>query len=111
MNTHPLFYFLPNNTRIITKRKMTTLKKLICITDAVLIKSGKKGRYVLLYKNFTYTRRSKSKKGIVWKCSLGKQENCDVTVTTNDNLDVVLKKGTHSHQQSDVQSKHVYFTV
>lgn len=76
----------------------------------VLIRDKKK--YMLLYKRCTFTRRTKSKKGIVWKCTASKTDDCKVFITTDDNLNVVLKKGKHTHKKPLLKTtpKHVYFT-
>lgn len=67
---------------------------------------------MLLYKHCTFTRRSKSKKGIVWKCTASKTDDCKVFITTDDYLNVVLKKGKHTHKKpsSNTTPKHIYFT-
>lgn len=67
---------------------------------------------MLLYKRCTFTRKTKSKKGIVWKCTASKTDDCQVFITTDDNLNVVLKKGKHTHGKPSLKTtpKHVYFT-
>lgn len=81
------------------------------ITGPVIIKGNKKGQYVLLYKGYKYTRRTKSKKGIVWKCITSKSDECNASLTTDPNLNVVFTKGSHFHEKPEVESKpkHVYF--
>lgn len=81
------------------------------ISDPVLVKGSKKGRYILLYKGFSFTRRSKSKKGVVWKCIASKTDECTSTLTTDPNLNLVLTKGEHNHKRPDEQSKpkHIFF--
>ncbi|XP_045515787.1 protein tramtrack, beta isoform-like isoform X11 [Pieris brassicae] len=76
----------------------------------VLIKSAKK-KYALLYKSYTFTRCTKSKKGVVWKCSSNKTDNCKCVLTTDPNLAIVQTKGEHNHKKSEVapKPKHVYF--
>ncbi|CAF4819615.1 unnamed protein product [Pieris macdunnoughi] len=76
----------------------------------VLIKSAKK-KYALLYKSYTFTRCTKSKKGVVWKCSSNKTDNCKCVLTTDANLAIVQTKGEHNHKKSEVgpKPKHVYF--
>ncbi|GBP52259.1 hypothetical protein EVAR_9170_1 [Eumeta japonica] len=81
------------------------------VVGAVLIKPEKGSKYKLLYKRHTFNKCTKSKKGIVWKCSLSKKENCDAKIVTDENLRIVSSKGSHNHGKSDVNSKHVYFTV
>lgn len=67
---------------------------------------------MLLYKRCTFIRTTISKKGIVWKCSASKTDDCKVLITTDDNLNVVLKKGKHTHKKPQLKTtpKHVYFT-
>ncbi|CAH2040248.1 unnamed protein product, partial [Iphiclides podalirius] len=81
--------------------------------EPVLIKGNKKGKYTLLYRNHFFTRRTKSKKGIVWKCTASKTEDCKASLTTDDNLNVVVSKGDHTHRQpeAEIKPKHVYFTT
>ncbi|KAI5646675.1 FLYWCH zinc finger domain-containing protein [Phthorimaea operculella] len=80
----------------------------------VLIKTAKK-KYALLYKQYTFTKRTNSKKGIVWKCTASKSDGCTASLTTDDNLNVVLMKGAHNqHPLPEVEktkTKHVYFTT
>lgn len=79
-------------------------------TGPVLIRDKKK--YMLLYKRCMYTRKAISKRGIVWKCSASKTDGCSVLITTDENLNVVLQKGAHTHKKRSLEKtpKHVYFT-
>lgn len=90
--------------------KPSSILKQYLFTGPVLIRDKKK--YMLLYKRCTFIRRTKSKKGIVWKCSASKTDDCKVFITTDDNLNVVLKKGKHTHKKPSLKTtpKHVYFT-
>ncbi|KAF9412001.1 hypothetical protein HW555_009356 [Spodoptera exigua] len=65
----------------------------VMVKGPVLIRTKRKGQYVLLYKSYTYSRSAKSKKGTVWKCTLSKSEECKARMTTDDNLNVVASKG------------------
>ncbi|CAH1635560.1 unnamed protein product [Spodoptera littoralis] len=67
----------------------------------VLIRTKRKGQYVLLYKSYTYSRSAKSKKGTVWKCTASKSEECEARMTTDDNLNVVASKGEHTHKPTE----------
>lgn len=48
----------------------------------------------------------------MWRCSASKTDGCNVFITTDDNLNVVLKKGKHTHKKPSLKEKpkHVYFT-
>ncbi|PZC74406.1 hypothetical protein B5X24_HaOG207883 [Helicoverpa armigera] len=106
IHNHPEPVIIQTPTGIIHKH---TKKK----RGPVLIKSKRKGQYVLLYNSYTYSRSAKSKKGTVWKCTLSKAEECKARMTTDDFLNVVAKKDKHSHpppEQKD-KPKHVYFST
>lgn len=83
------------------------------ISGPVIIKGKKKGQYFLLYKSYTYTRSTTSKKGRVWKCTSYKSDECTARMTTDDNLNVVVTKGEHTHKppENETMPKHVYFTT
>lgn len=85
----------------------------MCIIGPVLVKTKKKGKYNLLFKHYTYRRITKSKKGVVWKCTASKTDDCKAMLTTDDNLNIVSSRGEHSHKQTaeDAKPKHVYFTT
>ncbi|XP_045767629.1 uncharacterized protein LOC123868955 [Maniola jurtina] len=74
-------------------------------TDPILMKSDKRGVHVLLYKGFKFTKRSRSKLGVVWKCKASKLYQCNASVTTDANLKVVLSTGEHDHRKPAVESK------
>ncbi|VVC90617.1 unnamed protein product [Leptidea sinapis] len=76
----------------------------------VLIKASK-NKYILLFKSYTFRRCTKSKKGVVWKCTNSKSDGCKAILTTED-LNVVIEKGDHNHTKPKVESKkHVYFII
>lgn len=86
------------------------------ISGPIIIQSKKSKQVV--YNGNTYRRCTKSKKGIIWKCTSSKSDDCKVTITTDDLkgvLSVVLKKGSHNHKNnmpvSKEKPKHIYFTT
>lgn len=91
------------------KSKLT----LYFLLGPVLIKGAKKNVYNLVYKSYLYTRSAKSKKGVVWKCSASKTDECKAKITTDEYLNIVVSKGEHTHKKPEMESKpkHVYFTT
>lgn len=89
----------------------------MCVLGPILIKSDKKSRYVLYHGN-TFRRCANSKKGIIWKCTSSKIDNCKATITTDDSkevLAVVFTKELHTHKNNmsslKEKPKHIYFTT
>ncbi|KOB77041.1 Mod(Mdg4)-v26 [Operophtera brumata] len=76
-------------------------------------KKGSKGKYVLLYQGYTYRKCAKTKKGNSWKCTSSKTDDCKAIVVTDESLNVILTKKSHSHGRNAVgdKPKHVYFSA